>query len=451
MFIAALAWCPFWLGGNTLLGWGIDAMLFPGLAVIYEISRLAGGVSHPVGLRRIAMPAALFATVVVWIMVQNSVLAPAGLSHPVWGMAAEALDRPVAGSISVNRDLTTLALIRLLTDASAFWIALQLCRDGARSNTLIGAVAIICVVYAAYGLIAFALTPGHVLWLDNPYMRGFVTSTFYNRNSFATFGGIGLVAMCGIILRVYRHSVISEGGSRGFRVASIIEATGQAGAVLLAGAFIILVAILLTGSRGGIISTAFGLFVLAILMIGRRRRGSAEQRDMIVLVGLAVAAGFAAFGDTFVGKVSEQGLYDGARMAIYAITFGSILDSPLLGYGYGTFADVFPMFRDRSVAVDGVWEMAHNTYLEVFQGLGLVFGAMLVGCLGLLILRCLKGATTRQANATVPSVAASIGFLVAVNALVDFSLQIEAVALTFMALLGAGVAQSDSSRLALDD
>jgi hypothetical protein len=30
--------------------------------------------------------------------------------------------------------------------------------------------------------------------------------------------------------------------------------------------------------------------------------------------------------------------------------------------------------------------------------------------------------------------------------MVDFSLQIEAVAITFMALLGAGVAQSESSR-----
>ena len=41
--------------------------------------------------------------------------------------------------------------------------------------------------------------------------------------------------------------------------------------------------------------------------------------------------------------------------------------------------------------------------------------------------------------------------LVAANSLVDFSLQIQAVALTFMALLGAGVAQSKSSRLMVGD
>ena len=51
----------------------------------------------------------------------------------------------------------------------------------------------------------------------------------------------------------------------------------------------------------------------------------------------------------------------------------------------------------------------------------------------------------------VPRVATSVAILVGVQALVDFSLQIQAVTLTFMALLGAGVAQSESSRLALND
>ena len=76
----------------------------------------------------------------------------------------------------------------------------------------------------------------------------------------------------------------------------------------------------------------------------------------------------------------------------------SILDSPLLGYGYGTFADVFPMFRDQSMSTFDTWALAHNTYLEVFQGLGLLFGSMLVASIALLAQRCVKGAMTRQEN-----------------------------------------------------
>ena len=59
-------------------------------------------------------------------------------------------------SISVNRDLTTLALIRLLTAASVFWVAVQLCRNPARASLFLIAIATITCIYAAYGLIAFA-------------------------------------------------------------------------------------------------------------------------------------------------------------------------------------------------------------------------------------------------------------------------------------------------------
>ncbi len=222
--------------------------------------------------------------------------------------------------------------------------------------------------------------------------------------------------------------------------------------MLLGGAFMVLVALLLSGSRGGIMSTALGLFVLGALMLGRGRAGAAGQREALLFLALLVAATFLFFGDSFLGRfASEDGLYDRNRMAIYGITLGSILDAPLLGFGYGTFRDVFPLYRDRSIGVEGIWERAHNTYLEIFQGLGLVFGLMLVVSVILLAAMCLKGAAKRRQGATAPCVAAGAAFLVGVHALVDFSLQIQAVTLTFMALLGAGVAQSESSRLALND
>jgi hypothetical protein len=44
-----------------------------------------------------------------------------------------------------------------------------------------------------------------------------------------------------------------------------------------------------------------------------------------------------------------------------------------------------------------------------------------------------------------------VACLVGINSLVDFGLEIQAVTLTFAAMLGAGVAQSESSRVALSD
>jgi O-antigen ligase len=451
-FIAGLAWCPFWFGSNEPLAWGINALLFPGLVAIYEISLLVRGERHPIAIKHVKLPAALFAAVVVWIFIQNATWTPGWLHHPIWQMSADALERPIAGSISVDRDLTTLALLRLITAASVFWIALQLCRDAGRANLLLWSVAAIGCAYAGYGLFVLGLTPGRVLWFKNPYWAGVVSSTFISPDCYAAYAGVGLVTICGLILELYRDEFLTVGGSIRFRIATFIEVTGKRAAVLVAGAFVILVGLLLSGSRGGIAATAFGLAILAILAIGVSRRGSVEQRVMIMIFGaLLVAAAFVVFGDVLVGKIGRLGFEDQSRMGVYAITMGSIFDAPLLGYGYGTFADVFPMFRDQSINRWGVWWQAHNTYLEIFQGLGLPFGLMLVASVVLLVLRCVKGAMVRRENEVIPCVAASVGVLLGVHALVDFSLQMQAVAITFMAVLGAGVAQSASSRLALED
>jgi O-antigen ligase len=451
-FIAGLAWVPFWFGSNDLIAWGVNAVLFPGLAVIYEVSILIRGERHPVGIRELGIPAALYVAVVLWIGFQNATWTPSFLHHPIWGMAADALYRPVAGSISVNRDLTILALLRLITAASVFWIAVQLCRDASRAIYLLYAVAIIGAIYACYGLISLATTPGYVLWVKTSAQPGFVSSTFISRNCFAAYAGMGLVAIGGLILRLYRHEFTSVGGSVRYRIASFIAVTGQKGAALLGCGLVVLVTLLMSGSRGGIVATAFGLFVLGVLTFRRRKKGAAEQREAIILVSaLLLAATVLAFGDIVIGKFTRQGLYDLGRALVYPITIGSILHAPLLGYGYGTFVDVFPMFRDQSIDPCCTWDKAHNTYLELFQGLGLVFGSMLVASVVLLVIRCVKGAMTRRQNEIIPCVAASVGVLLGTHSLVDFSLQMQAIAITFMAVLGAGVAQSESFRRALED
>ena len=451
-FIAALAWCPFLFGSNVLLAWGINAVLFPGLVIVYELSLLIRGKRHPVAVRSLKVPAALFAAVVLWILIQNATWTPGWLHHPIWQMAAEALDKPVAGSISVNRELTSLALLRLITSASAFWMALQLCRDASRANTLLWSIAIIVCVYALYGFAAFVLAPGHVLWLKESFSSGVVTSTFINPNSFASYAGVGFIVCCGLILRLYRDEFASVGGSIGFRIATFIEVTGKKGIALLAAAFITLVALLMSGSRGGMTSTIVGLFVLGALTVRLRKQQFAEQREAVIVLGaVLVAVTFLVFGDSIAGKVAQEGFHDDSRLAVYKIAVRSIVDSPLLGYGYGTFADVFPMFRDQSVSTAGKWQLAHNTYLEVFQGLGVVFGSLLVASIILLVRRCVRGATKRRMNETVPAVAASIAFMLGIHALVDFSLQMQAIAITFMALLGAGLAQSESSKILLGD
>jgi O-antigen ligase len=450
-FILGIAWCPFLFGGEDLLAWGINAIMFPALAVCYEISLLARGVHHPVSIKYLRVPAFLFAIVLLWTVVQNATWTPENWHHPIWDMASDALERPLAGSISVNRDLTALAQLRLITAASVFWLAVQLCRDAGRARFFLKSVGFIASIYAAYGLISYAFMPDFVLWAKIETGVGFVRSTFVNRNHFATYVGLGFLSICGLLFKYYRQEVMSAGGSVGFTIATLIESVGKTGATILGGAFVTLVALLLTGSRGGILSTFLGLFVLAVLFFTRRSTRPTRSLETILFSATLLGAVFVTYGDTFLGRFESSGIYDEGRLTLNRLTSGAIADAPLLGFGYGTFADVFPMYRDRSFTNSLIVDKAHNDYLEVLQGLGLPVGLMLIACVGMLVLKCVGGATRRRRNSTVPCVAASAGFLVGVHALVDFSLQFQGVALTFMALLGAGIAQSESSQRSVGD
>src|SRR5262249_19141762 len=152
-------------------------------------------------------------------------------------------------------------------------------------------------------------------------------------NSFATYAGTSFVAFCGLIFRLYRREFASVGGSIRFRIASFLEVTGQKGVALLGGAFVMLVALLLSGSRGVIDSTTSGFFVLAALTFGLRKRQIAEQREAIIAVSaLLAAATFLVFGDIVAGKITREGFGDESRMAVYTIALRSIFDAPLLGY-----------------------------------------------------------------------------------------------------------------------
>jgi len=396
----------------------------------------------------VAIPAALFAAVLLWIFLQTATWLPAAFANPIWGVAAEVLRKPVAASISVDRGLTDLGLLRLITAASVFWLALQLCRDRAAAIRLLASLAAIGAAYSIYGLIV--IKTGQIYHLDIPASGGRVSSTFVNHNSFATYAGMSVIVASGLILKLYRAEFIGEGSWR-LQLASLIEITGQRGAALLSAGFVALVALLLTGSRGGVISTGVGLLALGAFQWLRNRKRD-DRTGLPLLFGLlTMAATLVTFGGSLTANLDERGLADADRMSVYTLTLRSILDAPLRGFGYGTFRDVFPLYRDRSISVLGVWAQAHDTYLEVLQGLGIVFGAMLIGAVALLAIRCAKGALRRRQDAIVPQVAASVACLVGVHALVDFSLQMQAVGLTFMAVLGTGVAQAESSRVALED
>ncbi len=448
-FVAGLAWAPLLYGGNLLLNWGVNGVIFPGLVAVYEISLLLRKARHPVGINRVALPAALFAAACLWTVFQMQTGDWVPFVHPIWAMASQALGKPLPASISVNRGLTEMGLLRLVTAASVFWLALQLLRNGERAGLFMTAIVVIATAYAIYGLAALAFGP--FAFLQIPIREGRVSSTFVGYNSYATYAGMGLIVAVGLIADRFATVIRDSAGSWRHQLAGLIDFAGYRALWLTAAAFLIAVAFILTGSRGGTLATAMGFFCFGVLRPSGSK-GGLRVRLVMALTGLAaITAIVAVFGGVLASRFEVSGLSDANRLAVYRLTIHSILDAPWQGFGYGTFIDVFPMYRDASVSLNGMWSQAHSTYLEVFQGLGLIFGSMLIACVGLLGLRCAMAVAKRQKNVIIPRIAAAATVLVGCHALVDFGLQIQAVALTFVAILGAGVAQSMSSRSGVAD
>ena len=91
--------------------------------------------------------------------------------------------------------------MRLLTYAGVFWLALQLGRDPRRARQIIAAIALFGTAYVGYGIYAYLSGSNSVLWFERWAYEGSVTSTFVNRNSFATYAGLTIICLVTLMFR----------------------------------------------------------------------------------------------------------------------------------------------------------------------------------------------------------------------------------------------------------
>ena len=128
------------------------------------------------------------------------------------------------------------------------------------------------------------------------------------------------------------------------------------------------------------------------------------------------------------------------RLTLWQNCLDLIRERPLTGHGYGTFEQLFHLTRDPGF--ERIWHTAHNTYLEHAVELGLPATLALYGGMLLLVVHCARGVLRRRRDRVLPTAAVGVSALVASHALVDFSLQIPAVAITYAAVMGIGCAQA---------
>jgi O-antigen ligase len=440
LLLAVVLLAPLPLGSNRPWAWSLLAVLIGALLAAWAVLVLAGRGRASMPLGRMTAVAVPFGLVLAWAFVQASGAVPASWWHPLWGDAAAALGRPPSGAISVNPELTRTAILRLASYGGIFWLAAQLGRERSRAREALVAVAMAGVAYATYGLIVHFAGWERILWLEKWAYPGDLTATFVGRNAYGAYAGLG--ALCCIALFVHALRPPRAGEERrAFDMAEIVLVRALP---FLAGALVLGSALLLSHSRGAFLCTGAALVVLMLtLVVGR----VTPPRTALLLGGAVLGIGLAVLavsGDETIRRLAETGAahVEEARPDLYRLTAVAIADAPWTGHGYGAFLPAFRMYRDTSLTTPVMWDYAHDVHLEIAMDLGLPATVLLYVALAVILGGCVRGLLRRRRDQIYPAVAITAATLLGTHGIVDFSVQMPAIAATLALLLGIGYAHS---------
>ena len=210
------------------------------------------------------------------------------------------------------------------------------------------------------------------------------------------------------------------------------------------------VAVVQTGSRGGFAGAVVSLVTFAaIWLIKFRHLRSLSLPAFLVTATISVSSPSRSSRTQGFLVVTTPGSSTETRLSLYREAMNAIGDRPFTGHGAGTYAAVQPIYQSSATPPQFVWKRSHSTYLEAAVTLGLP-ATILFLVISVLILVWITGALARCKQANPALIAAiPVAAMAAVHSLVDFSLQMQAVALYFVTFAGLGIGGAAVTQLSV--
>jgi O-antigen ligase len=197
--------------------------------------------------------------------------------------------------------------------------------------------------------------------------------------------------------------------------------------------------IFLSGSRGGM--AAF--VVQMALFFGFLFRERTRNRVLLLLGGfllIALASITWIGGNEVSARIStvatreHSELETDIRLAIDRDSLSMVAKRPILGWGLGTFADIYPQFR--SFYTNSAVNQAHNDYLQVLVETGGVGFGIVIWFLAMVFPPAIRKARNWPFDINgLVSLASLLGITgILVHSFVDFNLEVPANAMLFYVL-----------------
>ncbi|RCK54060.1 hypothetical protein TH25_01575 [Thalassospira profundimaris] len=429
--LALVALAPLPYGSNLPWAWSLLSLWVGILVVVDAIACL---MSPPEGERqffkRIKIPMVLFFIVVAWIVVQATPGIVPAIAHPIWAEASAQLGIRLAPRVTIAPDLTWDALMVLLAYAGVFWLSARYGRKRENASLMLKFFVLVSTAYAVYGLVVYFGGWETVLWYHKTAYRGDLTSTFINRNSYATYAAIGLVASLVYLVKILARD-FRDGGTARQITRKMLDGTLVSAWLPLVGVLTTGTALMLTHSRAGFVSGMIGVFVALLCFRFSRAVSSRFGNVMIAGAVLLAIGGFAISG---AGLEKRFEYLEGAqkqRMHLYDAVSAAGTQALSTGYGYGSFESGFRPFKDVKLS-PYTWSLAHNSYLEFYFGTGLYGLVTVLAAFLLVFYQITKGVFSARKDTFYLIIGTSAMVIVGAHALTDFSLQMPAMGIGFV-------------------
>ena len=422
--LAVVALSPLPLASNRPFFWALSAAIIGLIGIFYLATIAIWRQPFRVPLRRVALIAVPFLALCLFLIAE---LLPIGKWRPL-GFVDTTGAALNADTLSLTPGNTWLMLLQMLGYGMLFLLVLQVGANARRALLVLRLIFFMVAAYAAFALVELRQLGDTILGMPKWTYLGSATGPFVNRNSFATFLAFGLVVGVALMADEFAQAARNR--------LPVSQLVVQAISLLL-----ICTALLLTGSRMGTVAGAAGCFWVLAVAASKARIGPGGWLVRVGLLGVVVVALYVVFGTAVLERVGKLGEDADLRSALYQQVLGMIATRPWLGFGGGSFEYAYPLFQHPPVASDLVWDKAHSTYLALWSELGLAAGSILP-----LIIAIIGVTTTIRLFKSERDLAiyAAVGGVIvtaAVHSLVDFSLEVQAVAYLFIAILALGMAR----------
>ena len=457
LFFAVVALAALPMGANRDWAWAPIAVAVGVLAVGVAAglgSRDGFEVSEAERRPLIALVASFALFVAVGVFQMSTLGAPLSDSTWLYAAAARLLGSAHAPVPDLAIDAARNTLLKCLSCGAIFLMARAFCRDRARARLLLMMIAASAALVMVYGIVMQLTThscyvgsylkkaEGYVPELDRCVMSG----TFVSSNSFGCYCGMGLVAAMALGFAGRRRKGDVPYGYDEDDDEGILDSLTGFRLLMLAACLFLLGGLLLSASRAGAAATVAGAGVLTFLMLRGRWRARPDLVRIFVVVGIIVAVIVAVVaGGTILIKATRTSEFGVDRVRIWLASLQAVGMSPWLGWGLGSFADIYAIVQPVSIPMPN--DLAHSTPLETMVEVGIP--TALVGFAIVLIPWgvSLHGALVRRlAHRYLPGGAFAVAAVPILHSLVDFSLQMPAIGFVVSAVLGLGWAQAFGRR-----